>query len=488
MVDSLPPTEVTRRTVLANVAWTVPAVAMAAAVPAYAASNASNTVTVASTNMRVLAAGSTTVTATVTDSSGTPLAGQPVSFTGPSGTSFAPAVPPTDGSGVATTSLSTTDAWATPGSTVLVTATSSGATGSAPLTVLGANAYGVGANIGGELGTPATASTLSTPTQLSYVFPSPIRSIASSNGWTLALLQDGTVWGIGLNATGQLGDGTTTNRFTWTKIPTLTGVVQLAIAVRSSTCFALLSDGTVRAWGGNANGQLGNGTTVNSSTPVTVQNLTGVTSIAAGAEFALAVVSGGEVRAWGRNTYGEIPNGTTSTSIPVPVAGISGASHVSAISYTAYAIVGGQVYAWGYGRGGEIGNGLSADSRPTLVSGLTGVTQMAGGWGTAYAVMGGQVKAWGSGAYGTLGNGGTASSNVPVTVSGLTGITRIGAMTYTAYALSASGAFAWGSNAYGQLGDGTTTDRFTPGPVTGIANVTDLSVNAVNSYSAFFLR
>ena len=90
------------------------------------------------------------------------------------------------------------------------------------------------------------------------------------------------------------------------------------------------SDGTVWAWGLNLYGELGNGTTTNSSTPVPVSGLTGVTAIAAGFYHSLAVKSDSTVWAWGLNQNGQLGNGTTtSSSIPVPVSGLSGAIAVA---------------------------------------------------------------------------------------------------------------------------------------------------------------
>ncbi len=340
----------TRRTVLATTAFAVPAIAMTATSPAFASTGA-QTLTVSTPNMQAPAAGNTPVTITVTDNNGQPAPSGAVSLIGPSGVSFSPATP-TISNGTAASTMTTTDNWATPGSTLTITAATSGGNTSAGLTVLGANALaggpnGIGTGSGtptgnGGAGTGSTSRAISPPEQLLMSFPSPIVSLAQGSGsgvsaFTLALLQDGTVWGVGTNSYGQLGDGTTTSRTTWAKVPGLTGVVE--ICAGGQTAMARLSNGGIRSWGLNNFGQLGNGTTASSSTPVTVQNITNATQIVAGAANGWALLSTGEVRSWGYGAYGGNGNGgNKSQSLPVAVPGINTAIRISCADYTPYVL------------------------------------------------------------------------------------------------------------------------------------------------------
>ncbi len=119
----------------------------------------------------------------------------------------------------------------------------------------------------------------------------PAPAVAAGVGHTVALRGDGTVWAWGDNSSGQLGDGTYTQRDVPVQVPGLTSVTALA-AGRNHTV-ALRSDGTVWAWGSNSSGQLGNGTTSERLTPTRVPGLTSVTALAAVDNHTVALRSDG---------------------------------------------------------------------------------------------------------------------------------------------------------------------------------------------------
>jgi hypothetical protein len=146
--------------------------------------------------------------------------------------------------------------------------------------------------------------------------------MAAGYSHSLALMQDGTVRAWGENISGQLADGTTTERHTPVQVSNLSGVKALAGAISFS--LALKTDGTVWAWGTNWDGQLGDGTNNNRNTPVQVStNVSGVIAIAAGQTHSLAVRSNAIVQAWGGNRYGQLGDGTTTShSFAVQVAGL----------------------------------------------------------------------------------------------------------------------------------------------------------------------
>ncbi|MHA7199128.1 putative Ig domain-containing protein, partial [Arthrobacter alkaliphilus] len=314
-----------------------------------------------------------------------------------------------------------------------------------------------------------------------------VKTIVSSGNAAYALKNDGTVWAWGQNTYGQLGNGTTTNSSTAVQVASLTGVTAITATVYNA--YALLQDGTVRAWGFNSYGQLGNGTTIDSSTPVQVAGITGATAITAHSFTAYALLQDGTVRAWGDNSYGELGNGTTTnSSTPVQVTGITGATAITAYEYKAYAVLqDGTVRAWGDNSYGELGNGTTTNSStPVQVTGLTGATAVTASYFNAYAVLqDGTVRAWGQNTSGQLGNGTTTNSNTPVQVTGITGATAITARGSTAYALLRDGTVrAWGDNGYGQFGNGTSANTsLSPVQVTGLTGATAITANNFNAYA-----
>ncbi|MEW1707645.1 Ig-like domain-containing protein [Microbacterium sp. NPDC089190] len=482
-----------RRHVLAGAAWAVPAIVTVTATPAFAATSSDATTTVTTPNMQAPASGTVVVTAVVTNASGQPLAGQSVAFSGPAGSTFSPDTATTDGSGIATSTLTTADAWALPGSSVTVTALSNGASGTAPLTVLGANAYSVGANWSDA--TPGTRDDNSVA-QLRQDFPSPIVAIASSLAagerplfpdsdtynvprvFTLALLRDGTVWAVGSNAEGQLGDGTTIDRATWAPIPGLFDVKQ--ISTQEGTGYALLSDGTIRSWGSNAHGSLGNGTDVSfSTTPVAVSDISTATRLGNG----IALLADGTIRTWGSGYAGRLGNGSgVDHNVPVAVTGIDTAVRVAANAKCGFAVLAdGSVRAWGANQNRELGDGTTElREEPVSVLDISTAVDIACAGSSAYALLSdGTIRAWGINGYGQLGDGTTEERTAPVAVKGISTAVAITGTSDGGFALLNDGTItAWGG-APGIPDSG-------PGTITGTQNVTTLAANGY-TFTGFFI-
>lgn len=368
-----------------------------------------------------------------------------------------------------------------------VTAITAGGYHTCALTMAGAvECWGY--NFYGQLGDGTTTNSVIPATVMNL--PSDVTAIATGEVHTCALTAAGGVECWGFNAFGGLGDGTTTNSTTPVAVTGLSIGVAAITAGSDHSC-ALTTVGGVQCWGYNSNGQLGDGATTNSTTPVAVKNLaSGVPVVATGDEHTCALTTAGGLQCWGLNNYGQLGNGTTTNSAtPVAVTGLSSSATVITAGYhhTCALSIAGGVQCWGSNNHGQLGNGASTDSHtPVAVTGLSGgVVAIAAGDEHACALtMAGAVQCWGLNNHGQLGNGTTTDSNTPVGVTGLTnGVSAIAAHFDQTCALTTTGGVqCWGYNAFGQLGNGTTTDSATPVSVTNLTSgVAAIAVGGIHT-------
>jgi len=257
---------------------------------------------------------------------------------------------------------------------------------------------------------PATSPPATTPPPT----PSPpaviptIGRIAAGYQYTCALTSGGGVKCWGSNDSGQLGNGTTTDSNTPVDVAGLASGVSAIAAGGGHTC-ALTSAGGVKCWGGNSAGQLGSGISTDSRVPVDVPGMeSGVSAIAAGGGHTCALTNGGGVKCWGDNSYEQLGTGTTTdSSVPIAVLGL--ASGVTAIAagdiHTCALTSGGGVKCWGYEGSGGLGSGVPADVRglATEVSAIAASYEQ-----TCALTTGGAVKCWGG-----------SNGAVPLDVAGL---------------------------------------------------------------------
>ncbi len=307
-------------------------------------------------------------------------------------------------------------------------------------------------------------------------------AVVAGDGFTCTLTSARTVQCQGLNAFGQLGDGTTKYREQVVDVTGLGDVVALA-AGDSHTC-GLLGSGAVVCWGRNYFGQLGDGTTAYSSIPVQVNGLSsGATSIATGNNFSSAILTDHTVRCWGADSAGQLGDGgSTNQSIPVSAAELpnnvttltAGFAHTCALTSQ------GEVLCWGDNSEGQLGDGSNVSHRqPLPVIGLDrGIKEVVAGdqFTCALTALGG-VKCWGNNQYGQLGDGSSTTHFTPVDVVGLSSgaISLAAGRTYACVLMQTGQVKCWGVRAdgdarYGEISMGSRLEHayFTYEPVEAI--------------------
>ena len=309
---------------------------------------------------------------------------------------------------------------------------------------------------------------------------SPLTVKAVSAGWlfTCAVLDSGAVRCWGRNDSGQLGDGTQTDRPQPDRLDVLQGAEQITSG--GAHACALLASGAVRCWGANASLQLGDDPMLPYAYRRLVPGdeiLQGVHSVQAGMDFTCAVRTSGVLRCWGSNGKGQLGAGNDwSNATPMePVlenvrAVATGGEHTCALLET------GGVRCWGYNYTGQLGDGssLSRFSPPTDDVVAHAVAISAGGAGSCAVVADGASHCWGA-AVSDQPDGAIASHLTPAPVP-LDGIRELAVGNSATCALRQDGGVrCWGRNASGQLGDGTNVDRSYPDASDVLQNVRSIS-------------
>ena len=298
-------------------------------------------------------------------------------------------------------------------------------------------------------------------------------SVSAGGEYTCIGRTDGTAECTGRNQFGQLGDGDITNAPVLQHVSGLTNVSR-AVAGDEFSC-ALLTDGTARCWGLGEKGQRGDGTFAQMAlTPVAVSGLSNAVALAAAYDHACALIADGTVRCWGDNGSGQLGNASVTGGSAVPVA-VGNVSDATALTVGAFhtCVIGADrtVRCWGRNSNGQLGDGTFTDSSaPVTVQGLTNVTAIAGGGSHTCALVGdGTLRCWGSNDQGQLGDGTGAFSQTPVQVLQITTATAVSAgWAHTCALLQDHTVECWGWNASGQVGDGTTGNALAPRHVVGI--------------------
>jgi len=303
-----------------------------------------------------------------------------------------------------------------------------------------------------------------------------VRSIDAGARHACATMTNNTVKCWGTNSSGELGDGTTMPRSAPVDVVGLGGAVQVARSGNGYSC-ALIDTGDIECWGANFYGTLGNGMVQDSLAPVPVVDLSGALAFDASDTHACAVTSAHGAVCWGDDFYGQLGNAmTTQRLTPVDVVGIGAVGAVSmGFAHTCALTAASTVACWGSNYSGQLGDGTTVRRLvPTEVATLgTGVQAVASGHHHSCAIdAAGGVQCWGENLYGQLGDGGTSDHATPAPVSTL-GSDNLAVATgwsHSCAITSTGGVKCWGNNGSGQLGDGSMTQRETPVDVIGLAS------------------
>lgn len=337
----------------------------------------------------------------------------------------------------------------------------------------GLNSTGqVGNSSGGQVSAPVTVlGTVKTFCKIS------VGGASVGGGHTLAIDKNGRAWAWGLNSNVQLGDGTSTWRYTPVSV---TGVVKTFCEISAGKelhSLALDKYGRAWSWGWNVNGQLGDGTTASKRTPVSVVGaIKTFCKISAGGNFSTTIDQYGRAWTWGRNDSSQLGNGGVGTqqTSPVSVTGTiktfceinAGNRHVLVIDKN------GRAWGWGLNSSGQIGdNSITARATPVSVAGAVKTfCKISAGNSHSLAIdKNGRAWGWGYNTFGIIGDNTTVSKRTPVSIAGaIKTFCEIAAGSTHSLAIDKNGrAWGWGRNDFVQLGIDSVPNRCTPVSVVG---------------------
>ncbi|MGD9663104.1 MAG: hypothetical protein AB7U63_17750, partial [Porticoccaceae bacterium] len=300
--------------------------------------------------------------------------------------------------------------------------------------------------------------------------------VAAEEKYSLALKADGTLWSWGVNEKGQLAIGTTANSCSPVQVGTRTDWVKVVAGY--SHAAGLVEGNGLFVWGNNYSGNLGTGNGWKHLVPGPVNTDTdwavlGSVPGNSSATHALAIKTDGTLWAWGNNASGQLGNGTTNAeNTPVQVGGdddwqsvTGGYAHTVAIRKD------GTLWAWGRNYDGELGIGTSGSGTdeyaPIQVGSDTDWLVVSAGFGHTLALKkNGTLWGWGKNTNYQLGDGTTVTSTVPKQIGSDTDWQTVSAGGEFGLAIKKNGdqqtLWTWGDNLYSQLGDGTQVDQHVP--------------------------
>jgi alpha-tubulin suppressor-like RCC1 family protein len=319
-------------------------------------------------------------------------------------------------------------------------------------------------------------------------------ALAYSSG---GLKSDGTVWMWGRNIGGELAQNDVAHRSSPVSVIGAHSFIKISSGGYSIHMLAIKSDGSMWSWGYNNNGGLGDNTTNNRSSPVSVIGSHSFVDMATGERVSWALKADGSIWAWGRGLIGELAQGnvTVNRSSPVSVVGSITWKQVQGSIFTGAALlndlvgpaglpgvlgVGFDAWLWGYNTFGQVGDNTAvAGGRTSPISVVGGISfrQISGGLLHSLGLnVNGTAWAWGNNSYGAIGDNTTTNRSSPVSVVGGHNFTQVAGGNPTggganSFGLKSDGTmWAWGNDAGGGLGQNDVVHRSSPVSVVGAHN------------------
>jgi alpha-tubulin suppressor-like RCC1 family protein len=319
--------------------------------------------------------------------------------------------------------------------------------------------------------------------------------VSAGNQHRLGVRTNGTLWAWGTGYSGKLGDGTLAERTS--PVSVVGGFTDWCQVSACYNSIGVRRNGTAWAWGCNTCGLLGDGTTVNKSSPVSVVGgFTDWCQVDAGDKHNLGVRKNGTAWAWGSGAYGQLGDGTTvNKSSPVSVVG--GFTDWCQLSAGGYHSVGlrtnATMWVWGSGALGRLGNGttVNTSSPVSVVGGFTDWCQVSAGRNHTLAVRrNGTAWAWGQGGQGRLGDGTAGGKSSPVSViGGFTDWCQVSAGRYHSLGVRQNGTvWAWGGQQYSSGILGNNNNLSVNSPVSVVGGFTDWSQVDAGNFTSVAIR
>lgn len=346
-----------------------------------------------------------------------------------------------------------------------------------------------GVNNIGQLGDYSTIDR-ATPVQVGDTRSGEWVSVAAGNNHSLGLKSDGTLWAWGSNHDGQIGVGSSDGEFTG---PIRVGTENTWVSIEAGMThsFGLKSDGTLWAWGNNSNGELGNGSLIDSPNPYKISTDNKWLSIAVADYHTLGLKSNGTIWVWGNNSFlglGEGLGTATNKARPVQLGADSNWVGVTVGSFRSFGLKSdGTLWAWGANPKGQLGDGTKADRiLPIQIGSDKNWVTIATGANYDSHTIGlksnGTLWSWGLNSNGQLGDGTNTDRISPAQIGTDNNWVSVAIGLASSIALKSDGTlWGWGDNSSGQLGDGSTIDKSTPIQIGTDNNWTSLTVGRLHT-------